>query len=276
MRSFRKYAFAMARKDLPSRRKGDNKTHGGKTLVVAGSYGLWGAAVLCAQAAARVGSGYTYIFDPNKMFPAKRHPDFLLVNRLQPKIVFTAFAIGPGLKDYSFSKKLILKLVRTQPTGVVLDAEAINIISKMKTLPHLPKNWIITPHEGELARLLKVSSQAIKSDRKYFVQLAQKKLGCIVLLKGFRTLVANSKLQFEIQSGNPALAKAGTGDVLTGMIAGLLSQGLEAQKAACLAAYLHGLTADQWLKDGRDHLSLIASDLVERLPFTIAFVRTHR
>ena len=98
-------------------------------------------------------------------------------------------------------------------------------------------------------------------------------MGCIVILKGHKTLIADAHEIREIQSGNPALAKAGTGDVLTGMIAGLLSQGVRPIDAACLAVFIHGFTADIWIKK-YDPLSLIASDLIELLPSTIKKIRT--
>ena len=124
-----------------------------------------------------------------------------------------------------------------------------------------------------MSRILKVPSQAIKENRKKYLLLTQKKLGCVVLLKGYRTLVADEKSVWEIQSGNPALAKAGTGDVLTGMILSFMSQNLDSASAGKLAAYIHGSIADDWLKSGNDILSLLASDIVEMLPSTLRKIR---
>ena len=95
------------------------------------------------------------------------------------------------------------------------------------------------------------------------------------MLKGFRTLVTNSEGIWEINSGNSSLAKAGTGDVLTGIIAGFLSQNVEPRRAACLAAYVHGTIADKWISDGNDHLSLMASDLLSALPKSLHAVRSN-
>lgn len=265
------YSMKQAKKALPRRTLRDNKTVGGKALVVAGSHGMWGAAVLTAKACARVGAGYVYVSDHK--FPSVRHPDFLLLNT-KKNFNFSALAIGPGLSDSDLVRRWIQKCIRNGQKKVVLDAEALNVMARWKKAPQLPSTWILTPHEGELARLLGVSSSQIKMNREKFVLAAQKKFKTVVLLKGYRTLVADGFKVFEIQSGNPALAKAGTGDVLTGMILGLLSQGLSSSEAACLGAFVHGTIADHWVKEGNDVLSLMASDLVDRLPTVLKFLRT--
>ena len=124
----------------------------------------------------------------------------------------------------------------------------------------------MTPHEGELAAIIGWSPEKIRKNRLIAILQAQKILGCIILLKGDGTLIADGEQVFRVESGNSSLDKAGTGDVLTGMIVGFLSQGLSPLTAACLGSYVHGALADQWLKDKRDHLSLMASDLNDRLP----------
>ena len=268
------YSKVQARRDIPERKYSDNKTRGGKCLVIAGSNGMWGAAVLCAKAALRSGTGYVYLFDKTITFPICKNPDFLLIDKLDQLANYQSIAIGPGLHNQKFIEKCILKLVQKKYSAVVLDAEALNTIAKMKNLPKLPANWILTPHEGELSRLLDVSSKKIKVNRKKYALAAQKKFGCVVLLKGFRTVVTNSKEIWEISAGNSSLSKAGTGDVLTGIIAGFLSQNMEPLRAACLAAYVHGTIADKWIADGNDHLSLMASDLLTMLPQILVSVRS--
>ena len=272
-RRMKKYNLTNARADLPQRSPKDNKTRGGKCLVIAGSQGKWGAAVLCAQATARTGAGYTYMLDQRKKFPTVQNPDFLLIHQLKNISDFQAIAIGPGCDDTAFLKKCIRHLAKINYPNVVLDAEALNILAKYHQLPKLPANWILTPHEGELSRLLKVSSKVIRTYRKKYILEAQKKFGCIIVLKGHKTLIANKKSLWEIQSGNCALAKAGTGDVLTGMIAGFLSQKMSALQAASLSVYVHGLIADQWILAGKDHLSLLATDLIADLPKTLMKIR---
>lgn len=267
------YSLSQARKDLPLRRKADNKTQGGKCLIIAGADGQWGAAVLCATAAARSGAGYTFIFDFKNHFPTLKYPDFLMTSKIKNFSLFQAVAVGPGLKDKILLKKFLLELHATESANVVLDAEALNLIAELKKPIALPATWILTPHEGEMARLLKTSSEHVKAQRSKSVLELQKKMGCIVLLKGSPTLIADGKNLYTIKSGNPALAKAGTGDVLTGIIAGLLSQKMNPVRAACLASYVHGFIADQWVQQGNDHLSLLASDLIKRLPKALAQLR---
>lgn len=273
MRGIQKYTLKMAQAQLPSRKKKDNKTTGGKCLVVAGSYGKWGAAILCAQAASRCGAGYTYVFDPAKEFPSVKNPDFLLCSKIKDFNMFDAIALGPGFDNHILLKKIIFQLARNNFPNVVLDAEALTVLAKIKK-PNLPSTWILTPHEGELSRLLNIPSQTIRADRKKYVEMAQKKYGCLVVLKGFQTLIAAENKIWQISSGNPALAKAGTGDVLTGMIVGFLSQKVPAEKAACLAAYSHGHIADTWIENKNDVLSLLASDLVSYLPSTLSSIRS--
>ena len=179
--------------------------------------------------------------------------------------------MGPGFKNHKTMLKLI-KLLIPLKCPVVLDAEALNALASRKAI-RLPQNWIMTPHEAELARLMGVTSQDIQKRRQYFVKLAQKKWGCVILLKGHQTLIASADKIFQIQSGNAALAKAGTGDVLTGMILAFLSQKLEPLQAASLAAFIHGRIADQWLKNKKDVLSLTASDLIDQLPEELYKIR---
>lgn len=247
------------RKFLPTRADSANKSHGGKCLIIAGSEGLWGACYLAAKSASRVGAGYVYL--PASTKSLTEHPDFLS-HEISEHISlenFNALAIGPGLTITPVIKKFFHRLEKEFNRPVIIDAGALELIKKLKP------NWIITPHEGELAKLLNISSDEIRKDRVKAAQIAQENFGGIVVLKGHYTLVASKSMIYEIHTGNKALAKAGTGDVLTGMIAGLLSQGLKPIDAAILGCGLHGYIADRWVKD-KDYLSLMASDLIQELP----------
>ncbi len=269
----RKLTLAQAQKTLPTRLKTDNKSSGGKSLIVAGSKNMWGAGVLCATAAARVGAGYVFIYDPKGKFPTFAHPDFLLKDKLSELTKFSSIALGPGFSNRVKLFQIIRKLQSLKFPSVVLDAEAINVLSLSKLIPRLPVTWIVTPHEGELARLLSVSSHQIKQHRIKYVLEAQKMLGCIVVLKGHKTLIATPTALWENPSGNSSLAKAGTGDVLTGIIAGFLCQKMKPEMAAVLGCYIHGCVADVWLKEKNDPLSLLASDLIVGLPKILNAVR---
>ncbi len=268
------YTLKQARHDLPSRNKKDNKTKGGKCLVIAGSSGMWGAAVLAATAAARAGAGYTFIYEAKNKFPIVKHPDFLVTSAKEKFDRFGAICLGPGVKDFNFLRQCILKLIKIKHSSVVLDAGALDALTLLhKKQIQLPKSWILTPHEGEMARLLGVSSKNLQAQRQKSVLKLNKKFGCIVVLKGSRTLIADGKNLFQVLSGNSALAKAGTGDVLTGIVTAFLSQGLHPINAACLGVFVHGAIADQWIEEKNDELSLLASDLVARLPKTLAKIR---
>lgn len=270
-----KFAYTQAQNLLPTRVKSDSKVTGGRSLIIAGSAGMLGAAVLAATAAARVGSGYVILLTAQKKFASLKNPDFLVADWKTKKIAdvkFSALAIGPGLGQSTQALLLLKQLLKLKAKNVVMDADALNLCAKKKLYP-LPHSWIATPHEGELARLLETSAEHIRKNRISSLVAAQKKLGCIILLKGFRTLIISEKKIYEIQSGNRALAKAGTGDVLAGMITGFLAQGLLPRDAACLGAFVHGWMADQWVKEKKDYLSLLASDLLRALPQALNTIR---
>ena len=177
---------------------------------------------------------------------------------------FDSIAIGPAFGLGADSLKILRALVKASPAKVIADADALTLIAK-HNISELPSTWVLTPHEGELARLLKTSAQKIKGNRRQAIVEARKKFGCVILLKGAGTLIASGKKIIKIKAGNSALAKAGTGDVLTGLIAGLLSQNLSGEDAAIVAATVHGIAADKWIKK-KDSLSLMASDLLDLIP----------
>lgn len=273
----RRFTRKIAQELLPKRGLTSNKTTFGNVAVCAGHPGFWGAGVLATEAAFRIGAGYvTWASTTPPVEELKNHPEVLTATLSQvaknPKV--QAFVVGPGLGIGGDTLTLIQQLQkRTEP--VLLDADAITTIAQAKLAP-LPKHWILTPHTGEMSRLLGLSSKEIEQDRYAAVAIAQKKYGCVVLLKGRHTLVANKKTCQIITSGNPALAKAGTGDVLSGFIGGLLAQGLSPIKAASLGAYIHGALADKWVSEGNDVASLVASDLVHALPEFLRSLRLGR
>lgn len=259
---------------LPKRKKDAHKNAGGKALIVGGSPEMPGAGILCATAASRVGAGYVYLLKTSKNFLSKNFPDFIIVEKKSFKKMLTSFnsiAIGPGLGKSLETLKIFKSLVSSQVPFVVVDADGLNTLSSLKNVS-LPESWILTPHEAELARLLKTTPQKIHLNREKYALLAQKKYGCHILLKGNKTLIASKNKLLQIQSGNKALSKAGTGDVLTGMIAGLLAQGLSPLNAACVAATLHGKIADDWIQKN-DYLGLMASDLLTQIPFIMKKIR---
>jgi hydroxyethylthiazole kinase-like uncharacterized protein yjeF len=251
---------------IPERASTDNKTRGGKTLIWAGSSEMPGAAILAAEAASRVGSGYVYTSEREVL---KFRPEVIPWNGSLEKI--TAVLIGPGLGTQTLSREKYQKLVASA-CPVVVDADALTAAANLKLVP-FPSNWIATPHAGELSRFLNLSAKEIELDRLSAARLGQNLLGCAVLLKGFHTVVAFPKISVIVPTGNVALAKGGSGDVLGGMIAGFLSQGLSTGRATLLASYLHGKIADDWIREGHDILSFTPTDLLNALPKALQQLR---
>ncbi|MDZ4662670.1 MAG: NAD(P)H-hydrate dehydratase [Pseudomonadota bacterium] len=260
----------LARRYLPERKDTSNKSDHGHLLVVAGSKNSWGAGVLCANAAFRVGVGYvTFASFENPSTIVSEIPEVYTASLLDAKVLenpkLTAIALGPGLGVNSETKNLIVKIKKEKREKVVLDADAITVCAQEKLFP-LPESWVLTPHAGELARMLNIDSREINNDRYHYALEASRIAGCHVLLKGYRSILAFGERTMVIQSGNAALAKAGTGDVLTGMIGGFLAQDLPTVQATATAAYLHGRMSDEWVRSGSDKRSLLASDIGAHLP----------
>ncbi|MGZ3787696.1 MAG: NAD(P)H-hydrate dehydratase [Bacteriovorax sp.] len=265
----KKIASTFIKKNLPARGKFSNKTDGGNVLVIGGGRGLYGAGVLAALAATKTGAGYTHLMTDLATYPWVKFPDFIVhplkLSELKGKEHF-AIAIGPGLGLQKSKKKYIEYLLKKNFEKVVIDADAITLLSQMK-IKKLPPHWILTPHEGELARLLGVPSQKVKNDRTGSLIKAQDKFGCIVLLKGAETLVIDPTQKiYRIAEGTNALAKAGTGDVLLGIVAAMLAQNVPPTNAAVLASFIHGRGSQLWLQNKNDHLSMRPMDLIELLP----------
>lgn len=266
----------LARRYLPTRKETSNKSDHGHLLVIAGRPGYWGAGLLSSGSAFRLGAGYVTwaSFEPPyeqlreipEVLTAKVNDDALWKNKI------TAVAIGPGLGHGPDTAAIIEKLKTLKDVPVVVDADAITACVEHNLFP-LPGNWVITPHAGELSRILKIHSQDIERDRFKAAFAGYEKTKCHVLLKGYRSLIAYANRCLVVNAGNSALAKAGTGDVLTGMIGGLLAQGMDTPQAAATAAYLHGRLADEWVRNGQDKSSLTASDLKALLPQVVSRLR---
>lgn len=263
------------KKLIPKRSNLSSKIDGGKVLIVAGGTGLYGAGVLSALAATRSGAGYTHLMTDLIKYPWLKFPDFILHKfsaRAFVKKSEHVIAMGPGLGLTESKKKLLRSLIKSKMGKVILDADALTMLSTMK-VKQLPSTWILTPHEGELARLLGVKSTSVKKKREEHLKMAQKKFGCIVLLKGAESLISDGKRILKVSSGTPALAKAGTGDVLLGMIGAFYAQGLNPMDAVVLGVFIHGQASADWMKKGNDHLSLRPMDLIEQIPKTILKLR---
>lgn len=264
-----------AKKLLPALSESDNKATRGRSLILAGSEEYPGAGILAAKAALRTGSGYVTLAQKSIM-ASLENPDFLLCDLNKKSWVdlkFDAVLVGPGFGVNDFTASIIEELKNRKIEKVILDADAITVCAERNFFPLLP-TWIVTPHAGELARCLKTTADDINSNRFEYARKAQDIFQCVVLLKGHRTLITNKNGRiYSIASGNAALAKAGTGDVLAGCITALRAQGLSATRAALLGAYVHGATANLWAARHRDLLSMTASDVIEYIPEILHRIR---
>lgn len=267
----------------PETHKGDY----GYVFILGGSPGLSGAVCLAAQAALRVGAGLVRVGVPQSLnaifevklteamsLPLKDEKGYLsllafkTIEKLLDKI--DVFVVGPGASLKPSTQKLITKVIREINRPLVVDADAItalganlDILDKRRT-----KDIVLTPHLGEFSRLMKVGISTIKKKRKEFVKKFAFRYNLTLVLKGNRTLVSEGKRLFENTTGNPGMATAGSGDVLSGIVAGLIAQGLNCFEAAKLGVYLHGLAGDYAAKDKTQNC-LIASDIIEYLPKAI-------
>lgn len=277
------YTLSNARQDLPKYATHSNKSDHGRVLIIAGSHQYPGAGILSASAASRVGVGFVTLSNFDHCYNHwLETPEFLVQSllKMDRKTMrqFTAIAVGPGLGVTLKLKEFLEKLRDWKIKNVVLDADALNACAKYQIQGPFPASWILTPHEKELSRMLSVEVSQIRKRRSFYALKAAKKWGCLCLLKGEGTLVVKGQKVSQISSGNAALSKAGSGDVLTGMIVGLLAQfkpnEKSSLKAALLGAFLQGLLADQWVQSGRDMISMMTSDLRADLPFLIQKMRS--
>ena len=259
-------------KFLPKRKQNSHKGHYGKVLIVAGSCGMTGAAVLASRGAIRSGAGLTYLAVPKELVN--------LVDTITPEVITSPFdkinsinpdaiVIGPGMGVSRQTKKLLSSMTK-HPSPLIIDADGLNSLAKdMGILKKADKKVIITPHPGEMARLTGKSIGLIQSYREKIARKFAAEYGCIVVLKGHKTIVADSfGKPYVNKSGNPGMASGGVGDVLVGIIASFIAQGIPNLQAAKLGVYIHGLAGDLAAKRKGQH-GMIASDLVERIPYAI-------
>lgn len=271
--------------NLPPRKKDTHKGDYGKVLLMAGSEGMCGAAVLAGRAALRSGCGLLTIASvaENRNIIQISVPEALFCANwdLNWKNVgtYTAVGIGCGWGKSPQSIHLLTNVLRFVKVPLVIDADGLNLLAdNSEMLAFLPKNTILTPHPKEFERLAGQSQDRAE-------QIARQQdfsnyYGVVVVLKGHNTSItfpateeATPPILFN-PTGNPGMATGGSGDVLTGMVVSLLAQGLSPQKAAYTAVYLHGLAGD--LAAGKlGETSLIAGDIVEYLPMAIQSVQLH-
>jgi NAD(P)H-hydrate epimerase len=178
-----------------------------------------------------------------------------------------AVIIGPGIGTYKETQSLVLKLIKTLDLPIVLDADGLTALgAQPKTLLTKKQPFILTPHPGEMARLIGSTSKEVQENRMGVSKNFSQTHHVYLILKGHRTLIATPKGEIFINpTGNPGLASGGTGDVLTGMIGGLICQGVDILPSLQISVYLHGLAGDIVAQESGEK-SLVATDLIKKIP----------
>ena len=179
----------------------------------------------------------------------------------------SVLVIGPGLGREKSTCDLIRKVITKCRIPIVIDADALNVLnSNLEILKSHKGVTILTPHQKEIARLFRLKVADVQKNRKFIAQRLATYYNTIIILKGHKSVVAGAKAGLYVnKTGNPGMATAGSGDVLSGMIGGFLAQGLNAFSAAKYAVYIHGLAGDLAAKD-KTQMGLIASDIINRIP----------
>jgi NAD(P)H-hydrate epimerase len=272
----------LAQEWLPRREPATHKGALGHVLIAAGSLGMGGAAVLAARGAVRGGAGLVTSAVPEPLVPTvdaaslesmtlalPARPSGAFAQEAAAEVMHAAasrdvLAIGPGLGDDAVD--FVLEVVAGAALPLVVDASAITALAgQPEVIRGRTHPTVVTPHPGELARLLGVETGAVVEDRIAHVREAMRVTGATVLLKGQATLVGTPGGEIWVNTtGNAGMATGGTGDVLTGLLAALWAQGLEAGPAAALAAYVHGLAGDLAAEESGE-TSLAAGDLLPQL-----------
>jgi len=276
---------------LPRRKPSNHKGDFGHVLVVAGSPQYTGAAHLCGEGALRSGAGLVTLAVPKSLRPVYQIKGTEYMTLGFPEtdtgtLGFEAYegimefaekvdviALGPGLTTHPDTMKLIKKIISTSDKPLVIDADGINAIAdELLVLRKAKAPLILTPHPGEMARLLHTSVKSIQSDKWKITKELADKYGLTIVLKGFRSIIAGTGKKIYINStGNPGMASGGMGDVLTGIIAGFVAQGLKPIDSAKLGVYIHGLAGDLAMQDLCAR-NIISTDLVKKISFVIGSV----
>jgi hydroxyethylthiazole kinase-like uncharacterized protein yjeF len=255
---------------LPQRNRSSYKNEFGHVLIVGGDLGMAGAVQMAGRAAVRIGAGLAAVITQPEHVAAINNvcPELMcygmsdfsgklteIINRA------TVVVIGPGLGSSAWSKAL-WQIAKEASKPLVIDADGLNLLAEN---PAKSENWILTPHPGEAARLLDCTPRDIQKDRFAAIRALQKRYGGVIVLKGAGTLVIGSNQKIGVcAAGNPGMASGGMGDVLSGVIGGLLAQGLSLEKAACLGVMLHSTAADLAAEEYGER-GLLATDLLPYL-----------
>ncbi len=267
------------------RRSDTHKGDYGHLLVIAGSVGKTGAATMACEAALRVGAGLVTLAIPKslnaimevKLTEVMTEPlpetqkQTLSLRAFNPILRLCenkrAVIIGPGIGTFKETQTLILKLIKTLDIPIILDADGLTALAtQLKTLPTTNRSLILTPHPGEMASLIRSTAKEVQEDRIGVTRNFSQSHHVYLVLKGYRTLVATPKGDIFINpTGNPGMASGGTGDVLTGMMGGLICQGFDILPSLQISVFLHGLAGDEMAREIGEK-SLVATDIIKKIP----------
>ena len=250
---------------MPRKTEGDNKYSSGSVLVVGGSQGMSGAAALASRAAFRADAGYVAVAAPKESLPVLETLVVEAVKRPLEEVFDAAgragaLALGPGLGRSAEKKTLVRRLLEETDVPAVVDADALYDLEPFER----QAATVLTPHSGELGRLIGEKSSWVDAHRLEALARAVERFNCVVLLKGADTLIGAPGEGVLVHGTHttPALATAGTGDVLTGITAAFLAKRMEPRLAAAAATMAHGLAA---LRSGWPR-GMVAGDVIEALP----------
>lgn len=274
---------------MPQRKERSNKGTFGRVLVIAGSKNMSGAAYLSAKAAYRTGAGLVKILtdESNRAILQSMLPEAILstyqsdcldTKMIQRELEWaTVVVLGPGIGTGEIAQKLVSFVTANIKIPLILDADAINLLADdekyviknkidQNAKLHLPSSVILTPHLREMSRLTKLPLHHIVSD--VFTVASEYRGEYVLVLKDARTIVVNEDQMYLNVSGNNGMATAGSGDVLTGVIAGLVAQGMGNFDAATMGVYLHGIAGDYAAKE-KNCYSVMASDIIDALSYIL-------
>lgn len=275
---------------LPARKADAHKGDCGRVLVVAGAAGLSGAAALCGLAALRAGAGLVTVATPESVnailevkltevmtTPLPETSDHTMALAAEPILMDMSqdadvLVIGPGISQRSQAQRVVRRLVQGVDKPIVVDADGLNgLAGDLAAIAQRRAPAILTPHPGEMSRLVGQSIEDIQRDRLAAARRLAEHVGAVAVLKGAGTIIANPDGRAHVNpTGNEGMASGGTGDVLTGLIGGLLAQGADIYQAAVAGVYVHGLAGD--LAAQPSSRAMIAGDLLEKVPDALALV----
>jgi NAD(P)H-hydrate epimerase len=278
--------LGIARKLLPHRPRDAHKGTFGHVFVVAGSRGFTGAVKLCCDAAMRSGAGLVTagipaplgdavgasFCEPMSLLLPATEQETLAREALGPALEFAegkdAVVLGPGLSRNAQTQEFVLEFVRRVRAPMLIDADGLNALAgHTEILMERAGPRVLTPHPGEMARLLGIKTSEVVADREAVASVFAARYSCVLVLKGRNTVVAGARPDspYVNTTGNSGLGSGGTGDVLSGLIGGLMAQGVAPLDAAVLGVYAHGLAGDL-AAAAKTERGMIASDAIDALP----------